>query len=376
MWRISCTPEYPAKMAEMNKIIFSCYFLFGFSILQINAAGNRPFQSTGETEMLQNVKNSYKKDSSRQKDSLPSALHPVNDPKKGFKNLFTEDYGSGLNKVTLNPQAISFVEDYIRTHGKKMEEIRSWGKPYFDMMDAILTQHGLPKELKYLAVIESHLQVYARSWAGAVGPWQFMPATARRLGLKVSHTIDERTNYQKSTHAAAIYLTELYGIYEDWLLVIAAYNGGPGNVNSAIRRSGSRDFWVLQRFLPLESRNHVKKFIATHYIMEGNGGVTTLTRQEIKDALLSDSAKNRLTEEEMANTLTLELTGKYISVVIAKHLSIDISEFNRLNPEFDKRIVAEGKYIMRLPREKMELFRARRNDILKESVQVLLNSLK
>ncbi len=105
-----------------------------------------------------------------------------------------------------------------------------------------------------------------------------MPATARILGLKVNRSHDERTDYFKSTHAAAKYLKDLYTEFGDWLLVIAAYNGGPGNVYSAIRKSGSRNFWNLQYYLPAESRTHVKKFIGTHYIFEGQGRVTTLNQ--------------------------------------------------------------------------------------------------
>ena len=91
-----------------------------------------------------------------------------------------------------------------------MEDMKDWGKPYFDMMDAILTQHGLPKELKYLAVIESQLKTNARSWAGAVGPWQFMPATARNMGLKVERNMMKERIIYKSTHAASKYLTSLF----------------------------------------------------------------------------------------------------------------------------------------------------------------------
>ena len=189
----------------------------------------------------------------------------VNDLKKGFKDLFVSvNETAGLNVSQLNPRAISSVQDYVQRHQKNLEKLKDWGRPYFDLMDAILTSHGIPKEMKYLAVIESHLKTYAVSWAGAVGPWQFMPATARRMGLKVNGYMDERTDYFKSTHAAARYLTELFKTYNDWLLVIAAYNGGPGNVNSAIRRNNSADFWTLQNSLPAESRDHVKKFIATH----------------------------------------------------------------------------------------------------------------
>ncbi|MBI1342874.1 MAG: transglycosylase SLT domain-containing protein [Terrimonas sp.] len=299
------------------------------------------------------------------------------DPKLGFKDLFTEENSTGINTRHLNPKAISFVEDYIRKQGKKMEEMKGWGKPYFDMMDAILTQHGIPKELKYLAVIESHLKVYATSWAGAVGPWQFMPATARRMGLKVTDYIDERTDYYKSTHAAARYLTELFNIYGDWLLVIAAYNGGPGNVNAAIKKSGSTDFWTLQNYLPVESKNHVKKFIATHYIMEGEGGVTTLTKDETGDYLLTaqENDGSQLSKDELEHSQTLELKGKYNSLVIAKNLLMDITEFNRYNPGFDKLLAANGSYTMRLAAEKMDLFRVKKVAILNESIQLLLDSM-
>jgi membrane-bound lytic murein transglycosylase D len=98
-----------------------------------------------------------------------------------------------------------------------------------------------------------------------------MPATAQILGLKTSHQNDERTNYYKSTIAAAKYLRDLYAEFNDWLLVLAAYNGGPKPVYNAIQKSGSKNFWILQNYLPAESRDHVKKFIATHYYFEGRG---------------------------------------------------------------------------------------------------------
>jgi membrane-bound lytic murein transglycosylase D len=174
-------------------------------------------------------------------------------------------------------------------------------------------------------------------------------------------------------------LTELYAIYGDWLLVIAAYNGGPGNVNSAIRKSGSRDFWKLQYNLPAESREHVKKFIATHYIMEGEGSITTLTKDEVKElafaSAINPAAKN-LTAEELSNSTIQPLSGKYNSVVISKHLSFPITEFNRYNPDFDKLIAMNGNYELRLPADKMELFAVKRFDILNESIQVLLDAFR
>jgi len=305
-------------------------------------------------------------------DSLQGNL-PANDPRKAFKDLFVAAGEKTENfSVQLNPRAISFVQDYMDHHTKRLEQMKGWGKPYFDMMDGILVSQGLPGELKYLAVVESNLKSSAFSWAGAVGPWQFMPGTAKKMGLKVSQYRDERTDYHKSTTAAARYLKELFSIYGDWLLVIAAYNGGAGSVNSAIRKSHSRNFWDLQYYLPTESRNHVKKFIATHYIMEGNGGITTVTKAEADDAMFSSAGKNILSQEELINSKTQSVSGKYNSVIISKNLVMDISSFNRYNPDFDKQIAVKGSFDLRLPADKMDVFNAKKFQILDESMKLLL----
>ncbi len=298
--------------------------------------------------------------------------HTNTDPKQVFKNLFLNT-PSQLETVQLHPQAANFVQDYFLRHEKNLKNMKTWGRPYFDLMDEIFGQYSLPRELKYLAVIESYLKTYAVSWAGAVGPWQFMPATAKRMGLRVNNVIDERTDYFKSTHAAARYLNELFSIYNDWLLVIAAYNGGPGNVNTAIRRSNSKNFWELQNFLPAESRNHVKKFIATHYIMEGNGSITTQTNAEAKEFTNLNSIEKNITEEEFKNSKVQTINGKFLAVVISKYLAISPIEFNRYNPNFDKTISVDGFYELRLPVDKLELFNAKRSLILNESLHLLLN---
>lgn len=308
-------------------------------------------------------------DTADKKDSLAQQDKQENSSKEEFKailtNLSTSSTGTSINIQQINPQAISFVEDYIEKFGETMTEMKGWGKPYFDMMDAILVEHNLPKELKYLAVIESNLKTNAKSWAGAVGPWQFMPATARTMGLKVGRKYDERRDFNKSTHAAARYLTDLFELYNDWLLVIAAYNGGPGRVNSAIKKSGSTDFWVLQKYLPTESKNHVKKFIATHYIIEGQGSVTTVTKEQAK-MLTAPSP------EETANSKAHPISGRYNSSVIVKHITMDIAAFQRLNPDFDKLIGSIGKYELHLPADKMGVFLAKKEEILNESLQLLL----
>jgi membrane-bound lytic murein transglycosylase D len=296
---------------------------------------------------------------------------------EGFKDLFVAD-ALGVAAPKLNPRAVSFVEDYIDKNSKDLAKLKEWGLPFFNMMDGIFTQYNLPKELKYLAVIESKLKPTAVSWAGAVGPWQFMPATAMRMGLKVSRSVDERVDYIKSTNAAAKYLNELYKVFGDWLLVIAAYNGGAGNVQKAIRRSGSRNFWDLQYYLPAESRTHVKKFIGTHYIFEGQGGMTTLTRAEVSEHYGKTGlfALNReLQPEEIANAATQTVSGKYHSLVIAKNITMDIVEFNRYNPDFDRVMASKNNsYELKLPADKMQVFNANKYQILNESIQLLMKN--
>jgi len=290
----------------------------------------------------------------------------------GFNEIFET---TGANGVKLNARAVSFVKDYMKVEGKNLEKMKTWGQPYFNTIDNILVKYNLPKELKYLAVIESELKPTATSWVGAVGPWQLMPETARILGLTVNKKVDERKNYQKSTKAAAMHLKDLYNEFGDWLLVIAAYNGGAGNVYSAIRKSGSRNFWKLQYYLPAESRNHVKKFIATHYIFEGQGGLTTLTKQEIEEQLgASAGLLRQLSADEIENMQSQNISGKYYSAIVAKNVLMEIEEFNRYNPAFDKLMANSSVYELKLPSDKMSLFIANKYQILNESVQYFLTA--
>ena len=310
------------------------------------------------------------------------------DPTRGFKNLFatnstsivatTSGTFSGSRTVRLNPRAMTFVQDYMERETEDLIALKEFARPYFNMMDAILIRNGLPKELKYLAVIESRLKSSALSCVGAVGPWQFMAETARGYGLKVTRTVDERRNYVKSTNAAARYLKDLYNEFGDWLLVIAAYNGGSGVVYNAMKKSGSKNFWDLQYFLPAESRTHVKKFIGTHYIFEGQGGITTLTKKEVSEQVGSGKGKvllRNLTHQEIADSKTVRISGKYHSQVIAQYLNMEILEFNRYNPDFDRVIsLAENAYELKLPAAKMETFAAKKFQILEDSINIMLQS--
>lgn len=304
---------------------------------------------------------------------IPELAPAVHDPKLEFKNLLTSAMeGDGLSGAKLNPMAVSFVKKYVERNGKGFLKLREKSRAHFDMMDEVFEEHGLPKELKYIAVIESGLKLNAYSRSGAIGPWAFMPAAARQYGLRMGKGRDERLDYVKSTHAAARLLTDLYDRYGDWLLVIAAYNSGPGNVDKAIRKAGgSKDFWKLQYLLPNETMNHVKKFIGAHYIFEGEGGITTLTRAETKQTLLNNQAT--LAEEELQNSAAYKITGRFNAAVITRHIDMDMQTFNKYNPGFDNEIAVNGKYELRLPKQKMNVFIEKRYQILDESVQELLN---
>jgi membrane-bound lytic murein transglycosylase D len=137
---------------------------------------------------------------------------------------------------------------------------------YFPMIEDVFDSYGLPAELKYMAVIESALNPNAVSRMGATGLWQFMYSTGRMYGLTINSVVDERRDPLKSTHAAARYMKDLYSIYNDWILVIAAYNCGPGNVNKAIRRSGNKkDYWEIYYRLPRETRGYIPMYVAATY---------------------------------------------------------------------------------------------------------------
>ena len=293
---------------------------------------------------------------------------------RGFTQLFESTPKADKAVTRLHPMAISFVQSYMDRYGAGLRKMRDWGRPYFDMMDQVLSQYGLPPQLKYLAVIESGLKSNAVSWAGAVGPWQFMPATARRYGLTVTRSLDQRTDYIKSTHAAAGYLRDLYSEFQDWLLVIAAYNGGERRVRQAIQRSGQTDFWKLQYQLPTESMNHVKKFIATHYVFEEDGSETTLSKQEREKKGPTQQAP--LTEEEKKQTTTLLITGRYKQEAILKYTETDRAEFTRYNPDFDEQLSTKGSYLLRLSRECMQAFMEKKAVIAAESLQLLLRDAR
>ncbi|MCQ2321570.1 MAG: LysM peptidoglycan-binding domain-containing protein [Bacteroidales bacterium] len=169
---------------------------------------------------------------------------------------------------TYNTHVRSFIDLYANRLRQQSSKMLGLSYVYFPMFEEMLAKYNLPLELKYLAMVESALNPTAGSKAGAKGLWQFMLGTGKDYNLKVSTLVDERFDPMKETEAACRYLKNLYASYEDWFLVLAAYNCGPGNVNKAIMRArGVQNYWAIWPYLPKETRGYVPAFIAVAYVM-------------------------------------------------------------------------------------------------------------
>jgi membrane-bound lytic murein transglycosylase D len=236
---------------------------------------------------------------------------------KLFNVLFSDDITLFIeNKIPVNDTIFNFhvskiefevpmvynnlVKNQIDFFGTrwqyKLKKMIRESEYYFPIYKKVLDKNNIPFELVYLSVIESALNPLAESKSGAVGLWQFMPQTGKIYKLEQTRYIDERRDIEKSTEAACIYLKGMYEHYGDWLLAIASYNCGPGNVNKAIRNSGgSKDFWTICKYLPKETQYYVPKFIAMAYLMnfyEYYGIIPALNKEYREDffsVLISDS---------------------------------------------------------------------------------------
>ncbi len=169
-------------------------------------------------------------------------------------------------KLTYNDQVQGYIDMYTKRKRSQSARMLGLAQLYFPIFEEALDRHGMPHELKYLAVVESALYPGAKSRAAAVGLWQFMIGTGKMYGLEVDSYVDERCDVYQSTEAACLYLKDLYRIFGSWELALAAYNCGPGNVNKAIRRSGGTDYWSVYNNLPRETRGYVPAFIAVNYL--------------------------------------------------------------------------------------------------------------
>lgn len=169
--------------------------------------------------------------------------------------------------IRYTPEVKKFLQSYVKSYRTMSEQLLGRATIYFPYFDQALEKYNLPAELKMISVIESSLNPNAISPAGAIGLWQFMPGTARGMGLSFNSVVDERRDPNKSADAAARYLAKLYSQFGDWGLALAAYNCGPNRVLNALKQAGGEnDFWSIRKYLPRETQNYVPKFIAVNYI--------------------------------------------------------------------------------------------------------------
>ena len=231
---------------------------------------------------------------------------------------------------------------------------------YMPIFEEALETYGLPLELKYLPVIESALNPKAVSRVGATGLWQFMLTTGKQYGLNVNSLVDERRDPVKSSYAAAHYLSDLYKIYGDWNLVIAAYNCGPDNINKAIHRSkGVRDYWQIYPYLPKETRGYVPAFVAANYIM------TYYCEHNICPMVTRLPAK----------TDTIMVSKNVHLEQVASVCNIDLEQLRALNPSYRRDIVPELTALspLRLPQTEVGKFIDREDSVYNYRADELFN---
>lgn len=243
-----------------------------------------------------------------------------------------------------------FIDMYAGRLRNQVSFMLSAGNFYMPIFEEALDAYNLPLELKYLPIIESALNPSAVSRAGASGLWQFMIGTGKIYGLESNSLIDDRRDPIKATWAAARYLKDLYNIYHDWNLVIAAYNCGPGNINKAIRRSGGEtDYWSIYNYLPRETRGYVPAFIAANYVM----------------TYYCDHNICPMETNIPTNTDTVQVNKNLHFEQIADLCHVSLEEIRSLNPQYKKELIpGDSKpYTLRLPQNSVSTFIDRQDTI-------------
>ncbi len=379
----------------MNKIyyilIFITYFLFG-NFQKLNAKDSVVVNIITDTNIIRKIKekkgevyiNPFIKetDSSRFVSRTNKKNNNKTQTPKANKSLFGE-FANYINEYILN---------YHNNHGDRMQKIVARNKGQFKLIENVMKRYNLPSEMKALAIIESALNCNAVSPVGAVGPWQFMAGTAQMLGLKVDNNVDERKDFYKSTQAAAKYIKQLYGMFNDYLLVIASYNCGPAPVIRAINSGAGRSFWDIKSKLPKETQNHVMAFIATSLFLDNHSKVLTFGNipKGIKppkadlSSLNNSFANNdtgvednnnddkvKFSQRELDNMAILKVKGNYKLNAISVVLDEDLVRLKRWNPDFDENVSKSTTPIhLRIPINKLEKFIISKDEILAQSAKM------
>jgi membrane-bound lytic murein transglycosylase D len=209
----------------------------------------------------------------------------------------------------LNYAVKQYIDKFTTSRRSFIAKTLGLSKQYFPLYEEVFDKFGMPDEIKYLSVIESGLNTKARSPMGATGLWQFMYRTGKMYGLDANSFIDERCDPVLATQAAARYLSDLYKIYGDWLLCMAAYNAGPGNVNKAIARAGGvKDYWKIRPYLPRETQNYVPQFIAAAYVMHYHEKYKILPLKPRSEIFQTDTViiREKISLEHLGNQLGID----------------------------------------------------------------------
>lgn len=248
-----------------------------------------------------------------------------------------------IMEMPYNEIVRKFIDQYATRLRTKVSYMLGASNFYMPIFEEALDVYDIPQELKYLPVIESALNPSAVSRAGASGLWQFMIGTGKIYGLESNSLVDERRDPIKSTWAAVRYLRDLYAIYQDWNLVIAAYNCGPGNINKAIRRAnGAKDYWSIYPYLPRETQGYVPAFIAANYIM------TYYCDHNIcpMETVIPASTDTVLVNKELHFEQISDICG------------ITVEQIRSLNPQYKRDIVPGNtkECTLRLPRNYISTF--------------------
>jgi membrane-bound lytic murein transglycosylase D len=264
---------------------------------------------------------------------------------------------SNLNNQTpfnlaYNPSLEKVINSYLKYRKKYYPALMARAKYYFPMFEQYLDQYDIPLEMKYLAIVESALRPKIKSRVGATGLWQFMYGTGKQFDLKVSSYVDERQDPVKATVAACQYLSQLFTIFGDWDLALAAYNSGPGNVRKAIKRSGGyKNYWNIRPYLPRETAGYVPAFYATMYIFE--------YADELK--IYSEVPKFF---DFQTDTVHIKRTISFDQ--ISENINVDEETLAHLNPSYKLDIipfVKDRNYTLRLPSNKIVEFLNKEKEI-------------
>ncbi len=298
---------YPSSFETDTKEMMENWYLKNYAIIDQSNIENRNYGDVSDAEYIKRLK------------AMPTVI-----------------------EMPFNQIVKSYIERYVKRSRTLVAQMLGMSPYYMPIFEDALERHQMPLELKYIPIIESALNPNAVSPAGAGGLWQFMVATGKGLGLEVNSLVDERRDPYRSSEKAAVYFKQLYNTYHDWSLAIAAYNCGPGNVNKAIRRTGTEnpDFWEIYNYLPKETRGYVPAFIAANYVMtyyKEHNINPTLT----KKPLIID---------------TVQVRNRVYFSQISQVLNIPLDEIRILNPQYRNDVIpgdSRKAYSLALPSQQI-----------------------